>query len=278
MHFELEELVPIVAKMAESYTSKESTSITYEKAQQLMEAVIYSIRECEMSEQYSLIHKGEISAQKMYEIGVRCVEEKVKKALALYNTIMSDFSSYENECLYDAVVKGMPEFFKWYDYKYAPQNTILTLDYPVLTEVLEHTGIDRIYDFLICISLEQKFLSRFPNEFVIKILSKYDSQYIKMIDNICEIVLMYVVMHMPFGKGFSEIDLEAAEYQKLQLLFQEKDLSELRKIIKDAIKILVREYYEDDENLGEYLCLAVDNISVRIKNAADCGNIQKLFG
>ena len=45
MRYEMEELVPIVAKLAKRYTSGESTSITYEKAQQLMEAVLYSINE-----------------------------------------------------------------------------------------------------------------------------------------------------------------------------------------------------------------------------------------
>lgn len=36
MNYEIEELVPIVGKLAEKYTDNESTSITYEKAQQLM--------------------------------------------------------------------------------------------------------------------------------------------------------------------------------------------------------------------------------------------------
>ena len=35
MDYEMEELVPIVGKLAEKYTSHESTSITYEKAEQL---------------------------------------------------------------------------------------------------------------------------------------------------------------------------------------------------------------------------------------------------
>jgi hypothetical protein len=78
MQFELKDLVPIVAKLTENYTSKESTSITYEKAQQLMDAVVYCIGECETSEQYSLIQEEELSAWKMYETGARCVEEKVK--------------------------------------------------------------------------------------------------------------------------------------------------------------------------------------------------------
>ena len=41
MDYEMEELVPIVGKLAEKYTANESTSITYEKAEQLMGAVLY---------------------------------------------------------------------------------------------------------------------------------------------------------------------------------------------------------------------------------------------
>ena len=41
MNYEMEELVPIVGKLAEKYTSRESTSIPYEKAEQLMGAVLY---------------------------------------------------------------------------------------------------------------------------------------------------------------------------------------------------------------------------------------------
>lgn len=45
MDYEMEELLPIVATLAEKYTGGESSSISYEKAGQLMEAVMYCIRE-----------------------------------------------------------------------------------------------------------------------------------------------------------------------------------------------------------------------------------------
>ena len=54
MKYKMEDLVPIVAKLAEGYTSKESTSITYERAQQFMEAVLYSMQEAEKAELFSL--------------------------------------------------------------------------------------------------------------------------------------------------------------------------------------------------------------------------------
>ena len=273
MKYEMEDLVPIVAKLAEGYTSKESTSITYERAQQLMEAVLYSIHEAEKAGQFSLIQKDELSTERMYAIGVKCVEDKTKEALDLYNGIMTRFSSYGNQCLYDTVVKGLSEFFKWYDCRYDPQNTILTLDYPILMDISEQTGIDKIYDFLFCIQLEQIFLNKFPPEYVMEILSKYDKQYKLMIENLCEIVLMNVISHMLAGKEISILDFEPEEYLKMQTLIQKENLSDLREKLKNAVKVLVREYYENDEKLMEYLYKAVDNIAVRMKCAADYGNL-----
>ena len=274
MKYEMVELVPIVAKLAEGYTSKESTSITYDRAQQLMEAVLYCIHEGELSGQFSLMQKEEVSAEKMYAIGAKCVEEKTKETLTLYNGVMTFFSDYGNRCLNDTVVKGLPEFFKWYDCKYEPQNTILTLDYPVLTYIPEHTGIDKIYDYVLCIQQEQKFLNRFPSEYVTEILSQYNKQYKSIIENICEIVLMKVISHIMAGKEIAVLSFEPEEYVKMQAWIQKENLSDLRGRIKNAVHVLIREYYENDEQLQEYLYRAVDNISVRIKNAADHGNLH----
>lgn len=277
MEYEIEELVPIVATLAEKYTSKESSSITYEKAQQLMEAVLYCIREAGQTEQYSLIKAGEISAQKMYEIGVFCVEEKVKEALKLYNEMISEFSSYGNECLYDTVIKGLPEFFKWYDFHYEPQNTILTLDYPILKDISEYTGIDKIFEYILCIRLEQKFLSRFSEAFVIKILSKYDGQYRQMMDNICEIVLMDLIAHIMLEKPLSELCFESEEYRCMRELLLRENLHELEKKLQNDIEVIVQKYYDNDKELLEYLSKAVSNITVRLRNAAVNGTISLIF-
>ena len=251
MNYEMDELVPIVAKLAEGYTSKESTSITYDRAQQLMEAVIYSINEGEQSD-FSLVQNDKLSPEKMYAIvGAKCVEEKTKEALKIYNEIITHFSSYGNMCLYDTVVRGLPEFFKWYDCRYEPQNTILTLDYPVLTDISEYIGIDKIHKYILCIQLEQKFLSRFSDEYVIEILSGYDKNYKLIIDNICEIVLMNVLSHILDGEKISELSL-----------------SDLREKLKNSVSVLVSDHYKNDDKLMEYLYKAVDNIVVRMKNAA----------
>ncbi len=70
-----------------------------------------------------------IIAELLYKTGAGYVEEKVRKALSLYNEMLPDFACYGSRCLHDTFVLGLPGFFKWYDMKFHPQDTILTLDY-----------------------------------------------------------------------------------------------------------------------------------------------------
>ena len=276
MKYKMEELVPVVAKLAQGYTAGESTSITYERAQQLMEAVLYCINEGEREERFSLMN-GELSPEKAYDIGAKCVEEKTKHTLFLYNEVMVHFDSYENECLYDTVAKGLPEFFRWYDLKYEPQNTILTLDYPVLTDNREHTGINKIYDYVICIQLEQKFLNKFPHEYVVGVLSGYNNEYRLAIDNICEIVLMNLIFHILAGKDIENTEFDLHEYKIMQEMIQKEDSNTLHEKLKGIISVIIQKYYENDRQLMEYLSHAIDSISVRLKIAADNENLAEIF-
>lgn len=276
MDYEMEELVPIVGKLAEKYTSHESTSITYEKAEQLMGAVLYCIHELWESSGNAPSLNEKIPAQRAYEIGAEYVEKKTEEALDLYNRILPEFCHYENKCLYDTFVKGIPEFFKWYDIQFEPQNTILTLDYPILKDISEYTGIDKIFEFIKSIGLEHKFLKLFPAGYVINILSKDNRNWKESMDNICEIVFIHVIGHIMLGKSLTVIELEENDYFYMQEMFEQTALEDIKKHLEAALEIFIKNYYENDRELLNYLSGAISGIVVRLKNAADnkvLGNI-----
>lgn len=276
MDYEMEELVPIVGKLAEKYTSHESTSITYEKAEQLMGAILYCIHELWESSGNAPSLNKKLSAQRAYEMGAAYVRDKTGKALDLYNRILPEFCHYENKCLYDTFVKGIPEFFKWYDVQFEPQNTILTLDYPLLKDISEYTGIDKIFEFIKAIGLEQKFLKLFPAGYVINILSKDNRNWQESMDNICEIVFIHVIGHIILGKSLTVIELEEDDYSYMQKIFKQATLEDIKKQLTTALEIFIKNYYENDRELLNYLSGAISGIVVRLKNAADnkvLGNI-----
>lgn len=271
--YQMEELIPIVGKLAEKYTGIDSTSISYEKAEQLMEAVLYCIAKAEDNGPYALAAGGEVSAQELYQLGKANLEEKVKAALKLYHDILPEFCFYGNPYLKETFLNGLPEFFRWYDVEFAPQDTLLTLDYPVLKDLSLYTGIDKIYEFLVCMKAEQAFLKVFPEDYVKGVLWQYYGEEIDMADNICEILLLTVSGHILVKKGLME-KLSEADYQKLRHLLREMDLAKAEEQLKAAVKKLVETYCEGTEEILEYFSGTFDNLAVRLKNASVYGEFH----
>lgn len=304
--YTMEELVPIVGRLAEKYTAHESSSVTYERAEQLMGAVLYCIREVEKEgaagkedrntsdertgeeredkaketvtreegadKASGLVRREEqigMSAKQAYELGLELVKRKTQQALALYDRILPEFDCYGSRCLQDTVIKGMPEFFKWYDCQFAPQNTILTLDYPVLRDLSELTGIDRICAFLDCIRLEQIFLGRFPAGYVREVLTEHNSMYGEMIENICEIVLRTVLEHILVKKPLSELSLGQEDHLRLQAICGQTDREAVKELLQDAVESLAAGYFGEEEALASYLRCAVEDMAVRMRSTVE---------
>ena len=274
--YQMEELIPIVGKLAEKYTGIESTSISYEKAEQLMEAVLYCIGKAEDKGPYALAADGEVSAQELYRLGKANLEEKVKAALRLYHDILPEFCSYGNPYLKETFLNGLPEFFRWYDVEFAPQNTLLTLDYPVLKDLSLYTGIDKIYEFLVCMKAEQAFLKVFPEDYVKGVLRQYYGEEIDMVDNICEILLLTVSGHILVKKGLME-KLSEADYQNLRHRLREMDLAKAGEQLRAAVRKVVETYCEGSEEILEYFAGTFDNLAVRLKNASVYGEFHTLI-
>lgn len=186
MRYKMEELLPLAGRLAERYTAYESTSVTYEKAEQLMGAVLYCIREGEEADRGLPSAGNSLPAKEAYERGLRAVRQKTRDALNLYHTLLPDFCAYGNTFLYDTVVKGLPEFFRWYDTEFCPQDTILTLDYPVEQDLSGCCGVDKIWKYIRCILLEQQYLARFSQQYVIEMLKEWNPSYMDTPVNLCE--------------------------------------------------------------------------------------------
>lgn len=213
--YSMEDLLPIVARLTEEYTSKESSSITYEKARQFMDAVIYCIAHCEeenalresgkddkekestkddkendieSSKEFIIIKSSVLSATEAYELGYQMVVEKVRQTIDKYNELMLYFDHYGNINYRDTVEKALPGFFMYYDAKYAPMEHIITMDYPVFGLDMELEGIDMIRQYLDTIIIEQQYLMQFERERIIEKLRSFHPRYEKEFFNLKEIV------------------------------------------------------------------------------------------
>lgn len=277
----MEELLPLVGKLTEMYTSHASTSVTYETAEQLMGAVLYCLREAEGSKEDG---KGngivtmtcDMDLWTVYQAGYQKVLEKAARAKKVYERIISDFCAYGNRCYEDTVIKGMPEFFVRYDARFRPQDHLLTLDYPVLNPPGRRKGIDAIYFYLSCILLEQRFLSRFPRVYVTAVLEHFHTDYEDMVVNLCSVVMRNVMIHMMMGKKLSDHTVTEYEAAQFSRSVTESGRDRVMEMIGCFLARLVEENGGDNMLLA-YLSCDKKAFAAELMNAAENGCVERIL-
>lgn len=262
--YSLEEVIPIVSELAWKYTGCDYTSVTYEKAQMLMEAVLYCIHEYERQESNALLVKH-ISAREAYEQGRAIVMGKLRRLQELYNQLIVDFKDYGSVCLRDTIRQGIPAFLDNYDFRFAPQETLLTLDYPILRDDTSISGISRVLSYVQCICLEQKFLKKINEHDIAETLRRYQRDYEHLIENICEIILQDMIGHMILDKPLQEEGLSGEDLAVLKEILAGKTAEQVRAYALKALEQLVARYYDGDRDMLEYLSCGIPDIVIRIQ-------------
>lgn len=264
--YSLEELIAVVAELAAEYTGWEHSSVTFERAQSLMDAVLYCINECEYANGTSLL-TATVPARKRYLAGRSIVTEKAKNLQKLYNELIPDFEDYGSKCLKDTITKGIPMFLLRYDVKFAPQETLLTLDYPVLKDLGTLSGVDRILEYVTCISCEQRFLKKFDRTFVTAVLRAYHTEYELLIENICHIVFQNIICHIMMNKPLHSPFFDSTDFENTKKGLSGKSDKEIRAYMRYITEELVERYFNKDEELLHYLSGDIPDVVTSLQSS-----------
>ena len=93
-------------------------------------------------------------------------------------------------------------------------------------------------------------------------------------DNICEVVLTNMMMHVLAGKTLADQEFTEKDYQQIKDIFIQESLEKINEKLENAIKVFVQEYFDDKEELFIYLTAPVKSITLRMKNAAVYGMLS----
>lgn len=259
--YEMEELLPIVAKLTERYTSGESTSVTYERARELMGAVQYCIQELQQED--ALAVKKGLTAEQAYALGLEKVKEKVRFATKQYARLMQNFDAYGNRNYQETVVKALSGFLVYYNVEFEPQENVITMDYPTIISIRNQSGVDAIARYLSYILLEQRFLQGLSHENVIRILEEYDRDYGEQFYNIARVVLRRILLQGIPGDKRAWIKGQSKEGMK--------------QCFHKMLEHMISNHYESDREMQEYLAEDMDEFVWELKNASQNDCIEHLF-
>lgn len=274
MDYAPEDLLSVVIELTERYTGKESSSVTYEKAEQLMEAVLYCLHQHEQSsiwdENASLKNlDAAIDIKLAYTTGYEMVLNRTRKGKLLYECVMQEFDSYGNLAYYDTVVKGLPSFFVYYDPKFQPQNHILTLDYPVLGGLGTMCGIDVIWHYINCIAVETRLLQAFPKGYVVKLLNCVYDNYKELFINIPSAVVRNVLGWMMSGEKVKLEPLHEAALEAVKLRVNSMEYEELKAALEKCLKKFLEHGFQESGPLYLYFAQDIPDFAAELKNGAE---------
>lgn len=276
MYYEMEQLLPIVAKLTQQYTSGESTSVTYERARYIMEAVLYSINMC--SEESAVVLHG-MTVNEIYKTGCEIITVKIQQTKNMYSDMIKGFRHYGNTNLKDTVEKAIPGFFMYYDGKFAPQETIITMDYPVFNHPTGITGIIAIEQYIKALSLEQKFMGGFQEEYVREILKRFHVNYRSQYFNLCRIFLRHVACCV-ITKRITDYERKdyicTDRYSELKKYVEDLSKEELKKNIEIVIESIVKKKLNHDLELEKYLKLDVCDFVMELKMGVENNCLEQV--
>lgn len=274
MDYQPEELLPIVAELTAQYTSKESTSVPYTVAEQLMGAVMYCIEEYEQSQTNGLLRQVENPAKEVYVSGRQLVMEKTRLAQKLYHAILPEFHDYGNRAYHETVIEGMPQFFMKYDFRFCPQENLLTLDYPILKQFpAEMCGIDLIYAYLRVISLEQQFFKKMPEEYITFLTSSSPFDFAEAFVNIPEIMVKNMLGCRLAERRICMCSYTGQEYTNLKTnIAREQKAGTLEQFLLQEFSYIMSQLPEINTETIDYLKLCIPDFCVELENALknDC--------
>lgn len=264
MDYQIEELLPIVTKLIDKYTSKESSSVSYEVARMIMGAVTYCIDENSEKELRSVVINGKYPpAQQMYEAGYDIVIRKTYEAKRWYEAVIQDFEDYGCKNYKDTILNGMPEFFRRYDSRFNPQDHLLTLDYPTMRRCAGLCGIDLVLEYLKSIYAEKKLLSCFEPQIISDLLESIITDYGDLyLDNICDAVLLRVVQCAIAGRAMKQLKLSAADQDTILSAAEGKSFRELEEMVIRIMTLVIDSLQLDKK----YFISSAKDFAVQIQN------------
>lgn len=198
------DLLQLLSKQVIRYTSGESSSVTTEKASQILGSIYYGIgiylKSLYIDEQIELIKNEKLDY--LYQEGITLMKDKILIAKQLLDFVQKNAIHTKNQAYYDTIFNGLPLFFRDYDMKFAAQEDAGSIDYPLMKEIENVTGIEYILEYLVSLNFENSLLKYFKQDSVEKLLRGYNKNYKDLLINITELVITNALGLIVVGKDF----------------------------------------------------------------------------
>lgn len=262
----------LLAGQTSRYTMNQSSSVTQETAEELLESLLFTLKIDQKAPEYirTLLPKDPKTA---YEQGLRSLKRKVAEGRTLWEQCCMCLPEPENQSLHDTL-RSIGGFWKQYDLYYFAHRIPADINYPLSRPVPETLqGVDYVNTYLRRLLAENRFIRRFAPDRVLRLLYSYCLDFRELPINLFEPVAANAVGLVLAGQDPLLLDVTDADRATAGEWLDFRSETALPDAARRLCTVLE---IRDPE---EQRCLArmAESLGPRIRAARDGGNLSGVF-
>ncbi len=273
----LPRLWELLGKQTERYTSKDSTSVTIETAQELLASLWYTITMAldETSTPYNRLLSDELMP--FVRQGQTILQDKLETTKRLWEVVCRTAPEIQN-FYYTDTLRGIGDYLKRYDLFYFAHRKPPLIDYPLLNATCETIqGLTYTEQYLKGMLAENALIHSFENDAVVYVLQTVAPDYREYYLNLCEQPLTNALGLALIDRDVRTLFLGHKEHAKLIEVIQNKSNDQLRDILHFAAITLCEQTRITDKWIIDYIITFSDTVLPRIEAAIESMDLSNIF-
>lgn len=264
------------------YTRFESTSVMSEKAESLLNSIYFTLDTYLSSLEddglalKALIEPGPSIA---YQEGLKRLQLMLENTKLRYQILWKEQLDIEH-LAYKTTIQNIAEFFNVYNLLFEAHETMGDIDYPLVFDDLDLSGIHYISHYIETLILENSFCKLFDIERIKAVLAYfgrvYRMDYRESYMNIFESALSQSLFCMMADTPLEQLILPAGHYQSVRMKMSTLSMPEMDAQLELSLQKLIKTLPVVDPGLVKMIEGYKAIFAPRLKNAADTNTLDKL--
>lgn len=266
----------LLKKQSQKYNGYDSTSMTVEKAQDILESLLYTISVA-IDDGASIKQLLDGDTQILIDRGQRVLKEKKISVKVKWKLICQDLPRIKN-VYYMYTINNLGLFFDKYEIYYESHHIPISIDYLLLCPISEQIkGISYIEEYLYRIQIENDFLNCFDIDLIIRLYNSYIQDYEETLFNLCEPVMTNAIGLAIIQQDIHKLNITTAQRNTILNNLINKSKDEIRDLVDQSVQFMCNSIGLTSKNECYYFSDAAKGLSVIIFEAVKHRDLSHVF-
>lgn len=272
-----ERLMLLLASRVRYATQGDSSSVSQEYAQALLEGVVFALQTHLQAQGLPARALLERPLPSLYEEALSTLQGLLDQVRALYLHACETAPVFPNRALHDTL-QAVEGFLGKYDYRMFPQDSHCTLDYPLCLPIAaDLQGVRRIHAYLQHLCLENAFLLRFAPDALARVYHALSPDPRDLLISLYECAADQALGCVLCGGDLQSLTLGANGHALLTQRLALLTLPDLRACLISAAQETADRLHMTAPAERQYLQGAAAALAPRLHAALQSGNIRHVL-